>query len=424
MRIYDKILSAFLGLGLAIGMAGYVSLSLSQKTLIETVGTQSVELANTALNHVNDSIQQRLEDLQCRSLRLGEHSILMESNAIFDQEEDVNDLIVPMEDAWNGKSLNDRISLLMQNDLSKILRRDIECPNFYAEKYGCATLGEVFVTNKYGANAALTSKTSDFFQGDEPWWQHAKDYGTYVGPIQYDESTKLYAVDLAIRLNNQSGEFSGILKAVHNIHQFASILQSVKHSSMYDSTRLRLISHDQIIFDTNSKFTTPPPLEPRVRQNLVATETGYGHFELSKPKTLVAFSSSYSSDRPDALDTYLLLQFDLPEILTPIAQIKARFILVIALLIVVSTIIGQLLAQSMSNALMALKRMTFSFGCGNFDAQSQIKATGEIGELADALNRMARDLNHTQNNPGSQIETHEDAKKQPGSNNEILEQTV
>jgi hypothetical protein len=96
MKIHHRILLAFLGLGAAIGIAAYVSLSLSQHALIESIGKHSVELANTTLNHVYDSIEQRMEDLQTRSLTLGEHPILAESNKCFGQEEDVIDLILPI----------------------------------------------------------------------------------------------------------------------------------------------------------------------------------------------------------------------------------------------------------------------------------------------------------------------------------------
>src|SRR5262245_4660752 len=36
---------------------------------------------------------------------------------------------------------------------------------------------EVFVTDRYGANVAASNRTSDYFQGDEDWWQAAWNDG-------------------------------------------------------------------------------------------------------------------------------------------------------------------------------------------------------------------------------------------------------
>ncbi|MCP4453327.1 MAG: HAMP domain-containing protein, partial [Planctomycetes bacterium] len=395
MKIHGRILLAFLGLGAAISIAAYVSLSVSQHTLIDSIGKHSVELANTTLNHVYDSIQQRMEDLQCRSLPLGEHPILAESNKRFDQENDVNDLILPLEADWKKTERTDAVRAIASNTLSTSLANDIECTEYYMAKQGHVGFGEVFVTNRFGANVAQTSMTSDYFQGDEFWWQHARDHGTYVGQIQYDESTRLYAVDLVIRLDNEAGDFAGVLKAVYNVRHLTSILESVKYGSVYDSARLQLITGEQVIFDTHSKLLPGPPLALAIEQALSTAEGGYGQFQLANPKRLVAFYSGFYCDRPGTLDTTLVLTYDCSEILAPTAMLKGQFIGVVIFLIACAIIGGQTLANSISRPLLALKNMAFSISCGNLSTSSRISATGEIGELADSFERMSRELRHT-----------------------------
>ncbi len=424
MKIHDRILLAFLGLGAAIAIAAYVSLSLSQHTLIDSIGKHSVELANTTLNHVYDSIQQRMEDLQCRSLPLGDHPILVESNKRFDQENDVNDLILPVEAAWKKTEPTDAVRTIASNTLSTSLADDIECSEYYMAQQGHVGFGEVFVTNRYGANVAQTSMTSDYFQGDEFWWQHARDHGTYVGQIQYDESTGLYAVDLVIRLDNKAGDFSGVLKAVYNIRQLTSILESVKYGSVYDSARLQLITGDQVIYDTLSKILPAPPLTPAIEQALLTAEGGYGQFQLANPKRLVAFYSGFYCDRPGTLDTTLVLTYDCSEILAPTAMLKGQFIGVTIMLIACSIIGGQTLANSICKPLLALKNMAFNISCGDLKASSHINATGEIGELADSFDRMACDLRHTLDDLQTEVQTRQDAQTKLASSNGELTQMV
>ncbi len=86
---------------------------------------------------------------------------------------------------------------VMETELSKRLREKTE---FYGSKYHSKTYGEVFVTNKYGANIAQTGRTSDFRQDDEQWWQMARRKGMHVGDVQYDNSAEVYSTDFGFWL--------------------------------------------------------------------------------------------------------------------------------------------------------------------------------------------------------------------------------
>ena len=61
---------------------------------------------------------------------------------------------------------------------------------------------EVFVTDVKGLNVAMTDRTSDYLQGDEGWWQQAYNNGqgkVFVDTVEYDESTKVYAMNIGVR---------------------------------------------------------------------------------------------------------------------------------------------------------------------------------------------------------------------------------
>ena len=103
---------------------------------------------------------------------------------------------------------------LIDNGLSKRLKEKID---FYEKKYGYRIFGEVFITNKYGANVAQTGKTTDYRQDDEKWWQVAKDKGLYVEDVEYDESADVYSIDIGIRVEDLKGNFLGVIKVVLNI---------------------------------------------------------------------------------------------------------------------------------------------------------------------------------------------------------------
>lgn len=75
--------------------------------------------------------------------------------------------------------------------------------------------GEVFFTDTMGFNVALTSPTTDFVQSDENWWQQAWSSGFFVGDIEFDASSNLWAIEIAAVIRDKgTGQSLGIMKAV------------------------------------------------------------------------------------------------------------------------------------------------------------------------------------------------------------------
>ncbi len=60
---------------------------------------------------------------------------------------------------------------------------------------------ELFLMDNQGANVAMTSKTSDYWQGDEAKWQQSFKDGTgavHVGDVEFDESAQAYLVQVSV----------------------------------------------------------------------------------------------------------------------------------------------------------------------------------------------------------------------------------
>ncbi len=62
------------------------------------------------------------------------------------------------------------------------------------------SFNEAFLTDNQGANVAAFPPTSDYWQGDEEKWTASFNDGQgtiFIGPPEYDESTKTYAVQVS-----------------------------------------------------------------------------------------------------------------------------------------------------------------------------------------------------------------------------------
>jgi len=144
---------------------------------------------------------------------------IKESNKEFSENPNFNSLIENRELEWISTEKNQIIPLmydLMKNDAAKILQAIVEQDQ---KSDSLFTYAEIFVTNSYGVNVAMTGKTSDYIQNDEVWWIEARQNGIYLEEGVFDESAGVYASDIALKIVDDKGNFIGVMKAVINVEQ-------------------------------------------------------------------------------------------------------------------------------------------------------------------------------------------------------------
>ncbi len=142
---------------------------------------------------------------------------IKESNKEFLENPNFNSLIENRELEWVSTEKNQIIPLmydLMQNDAAKILQAIVEQDQ---KSDSLFTYAEIFVTNSYGVNVAMTGKTSDYIQNDEVWWTEAQQNGIYLEEGVFDESAGVYGSNIAVKIVDDKGNFIGVMKAVINV---------------------------------------------------------------------------------------------------------------------------------------------------------------------------------------------------------------
>jgi len=142
---------------------------------------------------------------------------IKESNKEFLENPNFNSLIENRESEWVSTGKNQITPLmydLMKNDAAKILQAIVEQDQ---KSDSLFTYAEIFVTNSYGVNVAMTGKTSDYIQNDEVWWIEAQQNGFYLEEGVFDESAGVYASDIALKIVDDEGNFIGVMKAVINV---------------------------------------------------------------------------------------------------------------------------------------------------------------------------------------------------------------
>lgn len=212
MKVIHKLLLVLFIIISLIGIVAGLSINFSRLALQESLIDSSKMLANEVLANIDMSIHKRLEETQVYSTDVMLLKTLEKSNAEFDRLDNIQVFIDKIDKAWASIPEDKKypvIDKLIHNDLSIELRERRE---YYKETYGYSLFPEIFVTNKYGAIVALTGKTSDYRQDDEKWWQEAKEKRIHISDLEYDNSAAIYSISLGVRIDDQEGNFSGVIK--------------------------------------------------------------------------------------------------------------------------------------------------------------------------------------------------------------------
>ena len=138
---------------------------------------------------------------------------IIDSNEEFSEMDDPQQYIIDKDAEWKKQPKNKNspfMYLLMENKIANILKTKSVIST---EEFGNVLFPEIIVTNAYGANVAITSRTDDYNQGDEFWWIKAKTRDVQFRDIEWDESAKIFSADIIVTIVGEHGNFIGVLNA-------------------------------------------------------------------------------------------------------------------------------------------------------------------------------------------------------------------
>ncbi|NQV04589.1 MAG: HAMP domain-containing protein [Candidatus Omnitrophica bacterium] len=396
MKLNQKLILGFLVLAALVAVIGYVSFYISRATLEQHIKESSVSLAVETLDKIDRHIYSKIETFQEYSKDLILQKSILESNQEFEKLDDIQAYIVSKDEAWVS-SQKTTITPFMQELINNILSLELkEKVGFYEKKYDYRVLGEVFVTNKYGANVAQTGKTSDYKQDDEAWWQEARENSLYIRDVQYDESAGVYSTDIGIRIDDDYGNFIGVIKIVLNIKEAINIIRSIGPSERYPSRYFRLLNKDgTLIYSTKTERDFEIFKDVSEEQFFKKIEKGNGFFighEPEEEKMLFAYAYSKGYRDFKGLAWILIVEHDAKEIFAPVDKLKNILLFISLIVTLFALLTGALISRSILKPIRKLMTATVKIGKGQLDAKVEVKSKDEIGILAASFNRMTDEL--------------------------------
>ena len=398
MNLGQKLLLAFATLAVLVVVSGYLGVSASREALDDRIGNATAALAKEMMEDFAGDLHNRLESFQAYARTTHLRRTLAQSNEEFSHLADIQAHIDRIDRAWietPPEAQSPEMASLLENDLSEELRQVL---GFYNRRYGEGTVGELFATNRHGANVALSTRTSDYRQDDEFWWQECRRKGVFLADVEYDRSVGRYGADLAIRVDSRTGEFLGVVKVVLSIEDAIAGLASPREDSRLADSRPDAIhllnARRQGIFSSvdpermkDMSWLLPPSgLPPGQPMGTYRRVTASGVEMLCAYAATPAFH-----DLPD-MGWTLVLEHSATRIFAPVAALAQRILWSAGAVSVLGLVFGGLIARSIASRLGRLERGAERIGGGDLSYRIASTASDEIGTLANAFDAMAESL--------------------------------
>ncbi|MDX1991443.1 MAG: GAF domain-containing protein [bacterium] len=261
---------------------------------------------------------------------------------------------------------------------------------------------ELFVTDRYGAVVASTTRPSDYYQGDEAWWQAAFNNGEgtiYIADeFAFDESTQADILQMALPIR-QGERVVGIIRSSFRIETFSQDLANVQLGTSGHGYLLN--AEGRVIASSNPEAVGQIlPGLPAIlaEQNDDESPTIHTTTDVDNTPVVLAANQVTSNDVTEAIDNlgwYVAVVQDEAEAFAPLQSriVSSLLQTVVGFGVIVGATV--LFARSITRPLDKLTKAAQELGTSNWNTRVDIFTNDELGILGNTFNRMAGQIQET-----------------------------
>ena len=395
MQIGKKILLSFTVIIASIVIMGYLIVTTTQDNLIANIGQDYSQSLSDVVSDVVQGIDEKTYGLIELSDKDLVYDILDESNS---QSVDLTDSqISETNTAWNDALDQNQILPLMNeisgNDLSEKL---VFASNLVETKFSYPIYDQIGVFNQIGILVAYDRDVPEYYVNNAEWWSNTVSAGYFVGEVSYDDDSGVYSQDIAIRIDNENGEFLGVLKTTIKLQDLIGGIHDLQQTNKFLGTNIFLHGDKgQVIYSTTgSEFGENIPL---VEFLLMSEESDYYIAESAEGSDILkVYAKPDQTSLP--LGWNLVVEKNIDDVLSPVIVLTNIILIVLVTTIMSAIIVGLYIKTSISKPLIELRDASSQIADGNFDVYFDIKTDDEIGDLANKFEYMRDSINFTNSN--------------------------
>ncbi|MCC9605709.1 response regulator [Blastopirellula sp. JC732] len=396
MKLTTKFYSLLIILVVSMLLLGYLASRQASDVLRNVIVSRSAGQAQSVIDEIDRMVHAKTAQWRAYSESPQIRQALIESNAEFAELSDIQGTIDERDRQWRAHDPESEIlsSEIDASPLSKELARQVALLN---DEYGAAEYGEVFLTNRYGANVAETNRTSDYRQDDEVWWKAAAKEAVYVDNVAYDESAGEYAISLCLRVDDANGDFLGVLKTVVSLNEIIDVID--QRASQDSVLNVALIDSNQKYIYHSAESTRTPldqtsPLEGLEFTAYGPTQRIYEHADPTGKRILSVVAESRGSGKFAGLGWQTIIDQSESTLMAPLTRLRWNIFAIAMLLatavLAISWVVGNRLRTRISRLSHAAKRI----GDGEFGLQVDDEYHDELNSVIRQFNAMSWKIVH------------------------------
>ena len=390
---------------LSIGL--YATYRYNYSTTINNELFHTVSIVDELSSNFEKQLLEKVKTNRTLSITPILKDALKASNSSYNDlsKEEINERVNFQNEKWKAiEDVNDAFIIEFTNNRTARFLKEQQ--NNLVGEYG-----EIFLTNKYGALVASTSKLSTFSHAHKYWWQGAFNEGlgaVFIDDRGYDESVDGYVLGLVIPIK-EDDKIIGILKV--NLNIFGAISEMILRTQDESHGNFKLIrSGGEIIFENGSvplSKRIPDLLYEKIQlgdeQAIILKDSvdkwmiGMSEIGItSKDTDGYIFGGSFESIDHKKGNTgeswYIINYRDMHSILEPLNQFFLVVIIIGFLLIIILAALAFMLGRLAAKPLKQLIVQSNKIAKGDFSSRVLVKRKDEIGLLGKAFNNMTIDL--------------------------------
>lgn len=388
----NKLTVAFIGLtAISISLLGAFVILTTINNTQATLERELTTLVTTRATRLGDLFNEQVNKLITLTLNEELQLPIEEQNESYgDDEAEIRASLQAKDQQWiTAYNANDNNDPLIRQVLGSIGASDLE---EYRRVYPDNI--ELFVTDVHGGLVAASSRTSDYDQSDEAWWQAAYNNGegaVYISEPQLDDSTRNIAIQIAIPINNNENDaVIGVLRTTYLLRPLQSILaQEIGQTSFID---LYLPGEKPTRLHGNIFETADPQLFEQVQAlpNQKMVEMTYD----GSPSVVTQARIQSLENTPyiNNLNWVVVFSQHRDEAFSSVTLQIQGVVVVIVVVVLLSIIAAFLMAQILIRPIAQLNRTAQEIAAGNLNSQVQVSSSDEIGDLGTSFNLMTERL--------------------------------